>query len=502
MYDAIYARQSIEKIDSISVESQIDFCSYETRGGKYKKYIDKGFSGKNTNRPAFEEMLKDIEKGLIKRVIVYKLDRISRSILDFSNMMEVFQKYHVEFVSSTEKFDTSTPIGRAMLNICIVFAQLERETIQKRVADAYYSRSKKGFYMGGRIPYGFSLKETVIDGVKTAKYEPVEDEMEQIKIMYSIYSQPNKTLGDVLRYFSAHDLKHLRGKVWCTARISELLRNPIYVKADSEIYDFYKNQGSNVINDAADFVGENACYLYKGETDNRKQYSLENKHLVLAPHKGIVSSTEWLKCRMKCINNRQVATSHKAKNSWLVGKVKCGNCGYALVVRKSDRRRKTIVRYFVCSHKTSSGLCDGCGTVRADDLESFMFESIKNKLADFKVLIDTSEHIFDPKINEYKIKLSQINKEIDDLLKKVITANSVLMQYINEHIEKLDEERKQISEKLISLSKGSTDTDISAITDYISHWDETSLEDKILVVDALIKVIHIADGKIEITWKI
>ena len=131
-----------------------------------------------------------------------------------------------------------------------------------------------------------------------------------------------------------------------------------------------------------------------------------------------------------------------------------------------------------------------------------MFESIKNKLADFKVLTGTSEHIFDPKINEYKIKLSQINKEIDELLKKVITANSVLMQYINEHIEKLDEERKQISEKLISLSKESTDTDISAITDYISHWDETSLEDKILVVDALIKVIHIADGKIEITWKI
>lgn len=205
---------------------------------------------------------------------------------------------------------------------------------------------------------------------------------------------------------------------------------------------------------------------------------------------------------MKCINNRQVATSRKAKNSWLVGKVKCGNFGYTLVVRKSDKRRKTIVRYFVCSHKTSSGLCDGCGTVRADDLESFIFESIKNKLKDFKILTDMSEHIFDPKINEYKIKLSQINKEIDELLKKVITANSVLMQYINEHIEKLDEERKQISEKLISLSKESTDTDISAITDYISHWDETILEDKILVVDALIKVIHIADGKIEIAWKI
>ena len=193
MYDAIYARQSVEKADSISVESQIEFCKFETRGGEYKSYIDRGFSGKNTNRPAFEEMLRDIKKGMIKRVIVYKLDRISRSILDFSNMMETFEKYNVQFVSSTEKFDTQTPIGRAMLSICIVFAQLERETIQKRVADSYYSRSKKGFYMGGRVPYGFSLEKTVINGIQTSKYAPKSEEIEQIKLMYLIYSQPGKS---------------------------------------------------------------------------------------------------------------------------------------------------------------------------------------------------------------------------------------------------------------------------------------------------------------------
>ena len=83
---------------------------------------DKGFSGKNTDRPRFQELMADIKRGLIRRVVVYKLDRISRSILDFATMMELFQQYNVEFVSSTEKFDTSTPMGRAMLNICIVFA--------------------------------------------------------------------------------------------------------------------------------------------------------------------------------------------------------------------------------------------------------------------------------------------------------------------------------------------------------------------------------------------
>jgi len=90
-------------------------------------------------------LIRDIEQGLISTVIVYKLDRISRSIIDFARMMELFQRYNVEFVSATEKFDTSTPMGRTMLNICIDFAQLERETIQKRVQDAFHSRCRKGF---------------------------------------------------------------------------------------------------------------------------------------------------------------------------------------------------------------------------------------------------------------------------------------------------------------------------------------------------------------------
>lgn len=147
--DAIYGRQSIDKKDSISIESQFEFCRYELKGGEAKEYKDKGYSGKNIERPDFQRLLQDIRLGLIKRVIVYKLDRISRSIVDFAKLMELFKQYDVEFVSCTEKFDTSTPMGRAMLNICIVFAQLERESIQMRVQDAFYSRCTKGYYMRG-----------------------------------------------------------------------------------------------------------------------------------------------------------------------------------------------------------------------------------------------------------------------------------------------------------------------------------------------------------------
>lgn len=164
--NAIYARQSVDRADSISIESQIEFCKYELKGGSFREYKDRGYSGKNTTRPQLQQLLADIRRGEVEKVIVYKLDRISRSILDFSNMMELFQQYQVEFVSSTEKFDTSTPMGRAMLNICIVFAQLERETIQKRVCDAYYSRSQKGFHMGGKAPYGYRLEEIVMGWIQ------------------------------------------------------------------------------------------------------------------------------------------------------------------------------------------------------------------------------------------------------------------------------------------------------------------------------------------------
>lgn len=106
--NAIYTRQSVDRADSISIESQIEFCKYEMRGEAYKVYSDRGYSGKNTDRPAFAEMMNDIENGIISKVVVYKLDRISRSILDFSTMMERFGEHKVEFVSMFEQIYQST----------------------------------------------------------------------------------------------------------------------------------------------------------------------------------------------------------------------------------------------------------------------------------------------------------------------------------------------------------------------------------------------------------
>jgi len=506
LYDALYARQSIEKQDSISVESQLEYCRYETHGEACIEYTDKGFSGKDTNRPGFEKMMNDIRTGKIKRVIVYKLDRISRSILDFANMMEIFQKYQVEFVSSTEKFDTSTPIGRAMLNICIVFAQLERETIQKRVTDAYYARCKRGFYMGGRIPYGYRLTNTVIDNVRTSMYEEIPEESEQLKLIYSMYADTDNSLGDIVRHLNEHQIKNLRGANWSTARISEMLRNPVYVEADIDVYRFFQSQGANIYNPASDFTGYNACYLYKGTVSTtRKQCGLSGKEIVLAPHKGFIPSRVWLACRVRCLNNRQSTKTCKPKNSWLVGKVKCGNCGYALTIRKAKTKWG---RYFVCSQSGNHGNCKGAGgTIYADVLEEYMLGAIKEKLSEFSslkeglrsFLTDTGEA---QKNMTEKIRLTQIEEEIDELLSKVSGASGVLMKYIDEKVSELDTERKALQKEIVTANVIDTESKLKQITNHVKAWETLSFEDRQAVVDTLIKVIRIADSNIEITWNI
>ena len=165
---AIYARQSLDKKDSISIETQVEHCKRILIEIAFLPSAHAAVGG-NTCRPDFLRMMEDIRRNSITRVIVYKLDRISRSILDFALMMEEFQEHNTDFVSTVETFDTSTPMGRAMLSICIVFAQLERETIQLRTRDSYHARSGRGSY-DAKAPYGYIKTTAKIDGNKIVEY--------------------------------------------------------------------------------------------------------------------------------------------------------------------------------------------------------------------------------------------------------------------------------------------------------------------------------------------
>lgn len=499
-YEAVYARQSVDKIDSISVESQVELCKREVTGRALKVYTDKGYSGKSTDRPAFQSLLSDIRLGKINRVIVYRLDRISRSVLDFANLIELFQKNGVAFVSTTERFDTGSPIGKAMLMIIMIFAQLERETIQQRVIDAYSSRSKRGFYMGGRVPFGFRLKEAYIDGVRTKMYEPIEEEADIIKRIFSLYCEPQTSFGDVVRNLSGQGIQNRNGKPFSRSRLRDVVINPIYVKADYRLYDFFKAQGTDIVNSPEDFIGINGAYLYSGDKERRKTVSLEGHTLVIAPHKGLIDSDIWIKCRLKCLNGQSVAKPVKAKATWLAGKIKCANCGYALTAKIYRCKTKSDNRYYICSNKYNGASCS-LGSLNADTVDEIVFNEMQNKLAAFKTLLRQKPEESNFQVIKLKIRIAAIEKEIASLLDKVTAADEAAMQYINNRIAKLDTEKKELCAKIVRLDNNRKDN-IGEISGYMEHWEELSVSDKIAVADCLIERITASKESIEIRWKI
>lgn len=492
---ALYARQSIDKPDSISVESQLDACRYEAGKHEHRVYVDKGFSGKNTNRPAFARMLADIRAGQIRAVVVYKLDRVSRSVLDFGKMMEEFERYQVAFISATEKFDTQTPMGRAMLNIAMVFAQLERETIQKRVADSYASRSRHGFYMGGRIPYGYRLTSTVIDGVHTASYQQEPKEAEQIKRIFALYANSRNSLGDIVCYLQEHQINQLRGGTWNTARLSELLRNPVYVRADLDVYEYYQSMGTVIVNNASEFCGIYGCYLYKGRRKGGKSESVKDT-LVLAGHEGLIEPEVWLACREKCRNYYKIHSNGRSKNTWLAGKVKCGNCGYALTVKKSHTQKG---RYFVCSAKYTTKKCKGAGTIYVTDIEQYVGGEIEKQLCEFRWMNVENERP-NPQLQTIRLQLTQLTASIETLLDQMEQSTDAAAEYMKQRINQLDEKKRLLQKQFDLLNAASKNSDTSVQMKI--KWDSLTFDEKKEIADLFIEVIRIADNQMEIVWKI
>lgn len=161
----IYPRKSVYRDNSDSVQVQITACKdyarlmFKDQELDFRIYDkDEGFSGKNTHRPSFTELMADVKADELDIIIVYKLDRISRSVKDFSEIYETLQQHNVSFLSVKESFDTSTPMGRTVMYILSAFAQLERENTAERVADNMASLGEAGKWTGGTLPPGHDLR--------------------------------------------------------------------------------------------------------------------------------------------------------------------------------------------------------------------------------------------------------------------------------------------------------------------------------------------------------
>ena len=153
-----------QKIHEIAMKIQVaqeekikSFINSQENLFVFKVYSDAGFSGASLERPALVEMLRDIQENKINVVIVYKIDRLTRSPKDFYALMEIFEQHEVDFISITERFDTSTPSGRLLRNIMLTFAQFERELTSERTKDKLLERANKGMWNGGGLPFGYKI---------------------------------------------------------------------------------------------------------------------------------------------------------------------------------------------------------------------------------------------------------------------------------------------------------------------------------------------------------
>src|SRR3712207_6543568 len=174
-------------------------------------YEDEGFSGSNINRPKFKELLLDVKKNKFNVLICYRLDRISRNVADFSSTLELLQSNNISFVSIKEQFDTSTPMGRAMMYISSVFAQLERETIAERVRDNMYELARTGRWLGGMPPYGFistqiNYYDENMNQRKMYKLKVDEDTIDIVKLIFDKYLDL-RSLSKLYKYMYENGIK-------------------------------------------------------------------------------------------------------------------------------------------------------------------------------------------------------------------------------------------------------------------------------------------------------
>ncbi len=503
---AVYARQSIDKKDSDSIETQIEKCVRmidDPRGNvNYRVYKDRGYSGSNIDRPDFKKMVNDIEAGIIKKVIVYKVDRFSRSLVDFYNVYKILEKHGVAFVSLNDNFDTSTATGRAMLSITLVFAQLERETIALRVKDNYYARAKQGRTLGGKTHYGYRKVHTAEDGRAMKLSVPDEIENPHLIEMYRWYDE-GLTLSGICDKLRGMDVPAPLGGKWESAKVSKILRNPFYVCADVDVYTYYLAKGCHITNDVSSFIGERGLLLYGQRDRNTSKYrQLKDQYVSVGLHGGVIPADVWLRVQYKLDANEQIKNSGKGKYSWLSGLTKCGYCGYAMTFLAYREGRN----YLNCRGKTNYHLCQGHSeAVLAEDVEELVEARLLDKMASLAHLVEMIPQPFDEQANKIKMQIVEIGKEYEDYMEQLRHANDFLREHITKRLMLLEEKQSQLSEELSwrKMKTGVQEDEQMDADALLAAWQHGDIEERKKISKKYIEMISIKDNnEVTIVWKV
>lgn len=443
---AIYVRVSTDaQVEGYSIDAQIELVTAYLKSKEWNDYViytDPGFSGKDLNRPKMQELIQDIKEGKIDCVLVFKLDRISRSQKDTLYLIEeVFNKYDCGFISIRENFDTTTPFGKAMIGILSVFAQLERETILERTRLGLKKRAEEGLWRGGgKVPFAYNYDKNKGRLIVNPEKKEIFDMMKSLRMQGYSYPQ----------------LEELTG-------IDESMIQGILLNKT--------NLG---------------LVPYKGETFKGK-------------HEAIITEEEYEQL-LEIEKNRR--KNGGAKHYLLSGKIYCAKCGAKYRYQKWGTR---IICYCYSQQKSKPKLIKNpnCDNKR---LDSFIIEEsvLKNLFAmdidenKFKQTFGLSKI---DKEEELKARLEKINKQLDNLVGFI--ADGILINETKEKIGHLVKERKQVEETLETIKKEQKlNTTFTSIKNLSVVWDYMSFEEQRNIIEHLIDKIIVDNNRLSIKWKI
>lgn len=531
---AIYSRKSKFTGKGESIENQIELCK-QFLNSKFEGvtddellvFEDEGYSGKNTNRPEFQKMLKAIRNNEVKIVACYKMDRISRNLSDFVEMYDEFSDYNVEFVSKNDNFDTSTSMGRAMLQITMVFAQLERETIAERIRDNMLELAKSGRWLGGTTPTGYKSTQVTgsitFDGKerKAYKLDIVPDEAKTIKLIYSKFLE-TKSLTQVETYLMQNRIKSKFNKDYTRFSVRSILTNPVYATADSTLLEYCNDKGIAVYAEESQFDGKYGIMAYNktaqtvGKANKIKDFS--EWIVAVGKHKPLIASNDWITVqRLLAQNNSKSYRQPRSNVALLSGILYCAKCGAFMRPKLTQRKNadgELIYDYLCETKEKSKGMICDCKRTQGNKLDKAICEEIKNLTFDkseFSTQLKSMERKLTDSVKEYRNNIANLektlnknNKDIERLIESITSAdNSPADNLIKEKINRLSAENetieKQINENRLAIeNQNLSDLNLeilkSTLENFSTTFDEMTVEQKRVALKTFIKRIEF-DGE-------
>ena len=503
---AIYARQSVDKKESLSIEGQIELCQQKAPNALI--YKDKGYSGKNTERPALQKLIEDIKAEKIDKVVVYKIDRISRNIVDFYGLWEIMEKHNCEIISHSEPIDTTTTYGRGMMGILAIFAQMERENIQKRVKDNYYYRTAQtGSWAGGPAPFGFKngrnehKKPTLI---------PIDEEIEAVCAAFALYGGVDScTLGEVARWLNDKGYKPHKRDVFDSVTVSKILQNPIYVEADQTLYAYFKTRKINFLNDEVQWDGTRSAHVIGKKVGNvniRKYTTMKEQSIYLTNFEGFIPSVAYINVQNRLARNEQFARANAGGVlEELSGKLKCSCCGYAI---KSYSKSTNGRPYLDCYGNRSLHTCkEKYNKIDFYDLQVAVGKEIQTQLDNMEEL-RYKKAVENAEIEEQmEVIKADIDKLIELSLHSELTAEAVASAIEKKQTELNQLELKhQMNKTAANVTKAYFSSNINIREEFERGivYEDLREDQKREVVSLLIDKIKLTNeiNNFEIIWNI